>query len=108
MEDQQRIMRDKLMAKLNAAQAPKAMPKSILKKPLVDPNSITTNLPPGKSKGFRVQPMTMGDEESQISEVQKLTEEQESKQVQERITEGVMKARESVNAPSLDLLEFEK
>ena len=101
-------MRDKLMAKLNTSQAPKSAPKSILKKPLVDPNAITQNLPPGRSKGFRVQTMTIAEEENQIQQVKQLTEEQESKMIQERITEGVEKARESVNAPTLDLLDFEK
>ena len=111
VQEQQQIMRDKLTVKLNQAQSQRAAPKGILKKPQVDASSITqgNNLPQNKSKGFWAQiPMGPSDEQEQIREVQRLTEEQEEKQIQDKITEGVQKARESMNAPTLDLLEFEK
>lgn len=52
--------------------------------------------------------MSPEDEEEQVKHVQKISEEHEEKLIQEKITQGVQRARESINAPSIDLLEFEK
>ena len=104
-EEQQKAMREKL-AKFNkdhAGSGGKAMPKSILKKPPVDATAI--KMPAHLSKARRA-PVQIEDQ--QIQEQAPVTEEQEARLTTEQISDGVQKAREAVNAPSDDLLAFEK
>lgn len=105
-EEQQSAMRDKL-AKLKKDQATGAKQpfKSILKKKdAVEAAPI--QMPSHMSKAHRAPIQIEG--QSQETSPTALTEEQDARLTTSQITEGVQRAREAVNAPSADLLEFEK
>merc|ERR1712091_547883 len=97
-EEQQKAMREKL--NMLRKDAGTGLPKSILKKKDMDAQAI--QMPAHMSKAHRAPIQIEGNPEPH------LTEEQEARLTSEQITEGVNKARDAMNAPTHDLLEFEK
>ena len=100
-------MREKLAKfKKDQATGSKSNIKSILKKKdLVEATAI--QMPSHMSKAHRA-PIQIEDQNQEATSPVALTEEQEARLTTDQITEGVNKARDAVNAPTANLLEFEK